>query len=180
MPLVDSDDFLGLGKAVLDSGHALRFQARGWSMHPFIQDGDFLTVAPMGDSSIKAGDVVLYVADEKKVLVHRAVRKHPDGGKSIFLIKGDACLGSPERVAQDKVLGKVAVIERNGRTLHIDRTAYRISGLVFALISPARWFIYSRGSRVKQLGSRLLDLYGDRFLRWMEHLRTALRNGSRG
>ena len=160
MTLVGRDDFLELSRAILESGHAIRFQARGWSMHPAIRNGDVLTVAPVGDSYIKAGDVVLYTTDDRQILVHRAIGKGQEGGRTVFLIRGDACLGFPERISRERILGQVAEIERNGRIRQIDTTVCRMIGLFFALISPVRWLIYSRGSRVKRWGSGVLDLVG--------------------
>jgi hypothetical protein len=149
MPPVGREHFLGLGKAILASGHALRFQAKGWSMHPFLRDGDFLTVAPIGDSPVKAGEIVFYIADEEKALVHRALGRHRHCRGSVVFIKGDACLGFPERVPEINVLGRVTVIERNGRKRQIGSNLHRIAGLLLAVFSPLRWLLYSTGSKLK-------------------------------
>ena len=180
MTLVGRDDFLELSKVILESGHAIRFQARGWSMHPAIRNGDVLTVAPVGDAHIKAGDVVLYTTDDRQILVHRAIGKGQEGGRTVFLIRGDACLGVSERIPRERILGRVAKIERNGRIRQIDTTVCRMIGLFLALISSTRRWIYSRGSRVKRWGFGGLDLTGGGFRRWMEPLRIMRRSGRRG
>ena len=99
--------------------------------------------------------------DRKKVMAlvywgNDAIKKCREGDTTTVFIKGDACLGLPEKVSMQRILGKVAVIERNGRTRQIDTISYRMIGLMFAVISPIRWFIYSRGSRVKRVGGRIL------------------------
>ena len=45
-------DLLELSQAILEKGNSIRFQAKGWSMRPFIQDGDFIIVSPVQNSSI--------------------------------------------------------------------------------------------------------------------------------
>ena len=144
--------FLKLSRALLEEGKSVRFKAKGWSMHPFIQNGDFITVSPIENSSIKIGDVVFYLTAESRVLVHRVIHKYKKHGSMAMLIKGDACFGSPERVNSQKVLGKVVAIERDGRERKLDSRPYRIIGLLLAAISPFSHWIHSIGSRAKQSG----------------------------
>jgi signal peptidase I len=155
MTLVGHGDFLRLSQAILESGNSLRFRARGWSMHPFIQDGDLLTIAPVGKGSVKRGDVVLYATDENRLMVHRVISPSKKSDV-MMLIKGDSCLGSPERVTPREVLGKLILIEREGTKRHIDSKAYRMVGLAFAILSPVRWFIFSSGSKLKRKAHSIL------------------------
>ncbi len=60
-------DLLELSKDLFRKGKSARFQAKGWSMRPFIRDGDFIVVSPLENSSIKAGDMVFYLTTENKV-----------------------------------------------------------------------------------------------------------------
>ena len=57
---LNGPDFRRLAGEILAAGNRVRFQAGGESMHPFIQDGDILEVAPLSNSlKIKIGDVLL-------------------------------------------------------------------------------------------------------------------------
>ena len=60
-------DLLELSRDFLRKGKSVRFQAKGWSMRPFIRDGDFIVVSPIENSSIKTGDMVFYLTTENKV-----------------------------------------------------------------------------------------------------------------
>ncbi|MCZ2844957.1 MAG: S24/S26 family peptidase [Candidatus Bathyarchaeota archaeon] len=150
---------LKLSRDILEKGKSIRFQAKGWSMRPFIRDGDFIVVSPVKSSSIRIGDVAFYYTAEDKIIVHRIVRKYKKNEKIIVLIKADASFGSPEKVDIHNVLGKVVAIERNGRKRRLDGKLYKIIGLFFVAISPFSRWIYPIGSKMKQSGRRILGVF---------------------
>lgn len=147
---------LKLSRDILEKGRSIRFQANGWSMRPFIRDGDFIVVSPVKSSSIRKGDVVFYSDAENKIIVHRIIRKYKKNDRITVLIKADASFGSSEKVEIQNVLGKVVAIERNGREKRLDRKLYQIMGLFFAVISPFSRWIYPIGSIMKKSGRRFL------------------------
>jgi len=151
---------LKLSRDILKKGKSIRFQAKGWSMRPFIRDGDFIVVSPVKSSSIRKGDVVFYFNAENKIIVHRIIRKYKKNDRITVLIKADASFGfPPEKVDIQNVLGKAIAIEKNGREKRLDRKLYQIIGLFFAVISPFSRWIYSIGSIMKQGGRRILGLF---------------------
>jgi ribosomal protein S18 acetylase RimI-like enzyme len=154
--LLNNSDLLKLSREFLEKGTSIRFQAKGWSMRPFIRDGDFITVSPIENSSIRIGDVVFYSTAENNVIVHRIINKYGKDGNMNLLIKGDAGFGPPERVNSQDVLGKVVAIKRNGRERNLDTKFYRIIGLFFAGLSPFSQWTYPIGSKVKHKGRGLL------------------------
>jgi len=145
-------DLLELSKDIFRRGKSIRFQARGWSMRPFIRDGDFIVVSPIENFSIKTGDVVFCITTENKVIVHRVIRKHEKDkdNRIIMFIKGDAAFSSPEKVEMQNVLGKVVEVERNGQKKRLDTKFYQIKGLLFAGISPFSQWTYPFLSKIKK------------------------------
>ena len=106
---------LELMRAVLSRGLPFRFCARGWSMEPFIKDGDVITVAPLQHGLPGVGDVVAFVrpADERLV-VHRVIARRT----SAVLIQGDNETTYPDGfIPHQALLGRVTRIERHGRTV---------------------------------------------------------------
>jgi ribosomal protein S18 acetylase RimI-like enzyme len=154
-PLSREVDLLKLSKDILRKGKSIRFQARGWSMRPFIQDGDFITISPVENFSLKVGNVVLYSASGNRIIVHRIIRKYKKEGKITFFIKGDAAFGSPDRVDAQNVLGKVTAVERKGRRRSYDTKFNRLIGWFAASLSPFSPWIYPAGSILKRWGRRL-------------------------
>lgn len=100
-----------LMRAVLDKGLPFRFCARGWSMAPFIQDGDVITVAPFHSTPPKTGEVVAFIRPRTgNLVVHRVIARR--GGAA--LIQGDGVAScSDGLVLLDNLLGRVTCIERN-------------------------------------------------------------------
>lgn len=99
-------------QAVLEKGLSFRFLAKGWSMAPFIRDGDHITVSPLKGTSLKVGDVYAFVDPEvDKIVVHRAVASYDNA----LMLKGDSSFAKPDGIIPFKFLiGRVTHIERGG------------------------------------------------------------------
>lgn len=106
---------LELMRAVLARGVPFRFRALGWSMAPFIRDGDVITVAPLGQDRAAIGEVLAFVRpDVGSLVVHRVVARR---GTAVVL-QGDAVPEYPDGVIPSQnIVGRVKRIERNGRSV---------------------------------------------------------------
>lgn len=113
---LSSEDFIDLAKALLRRGQPLRFRATGASMEPSIRSGDLLTVDPIDAQALRPGDVVLYQS-ERGPRVHRMVGQVG----ATFRLQGDAPGCLVEEVPVAEVLGRVALVERGGRPIRLDR-----------------------------------------------------------
>lgn len=103
-------------QAVLAKGYPFRFQARGWSMVPFIRDGDVIVVTPFHDNkNPKIGEVIAFIHPEVgKLIVHRVIAKQD----SAFFIQGDSILEQSDGyVPTNNLLGRVIRVERNGKSI---------------------------------------------------------------
>jgi len=102
----------GILRAVLAKGRPFRFRAGGWSMSPFIKDGDVITVAPLAGRRPRAGQVVAFLhPGTGTVAVHRVVRTE-DGR---FSVRGDNSYAPDGTLPPERILGAVTRIERGGR-----------------------------------------------------------------
>jgi hypothetical protein len=125
--------------AVLAKGKAFRFRAKGWSMSPFIKDGDIITVSPPGGRAPRTGDIVAFLHPASgHVGVHRIVRA--SGGA--FLIRGDNVYGGDGSLPRERILGTVTEVVRDGR---------KVRG-VPGRLSPAIAFLSRTGGLVRGLG----------------------------
>lgn len=130
-PLNDADGFItfedekllsgrvlgNLMRAVLERGKIFRFQAKGWSMAPFILDGDLISVSPLSETPPKLGDVVAFVESERnRLIVHRIVSNQPDG----YLIQGDNHTENEcAHTVSENILGRVTRVERAGKVIRL-------------------------------------------------------------
>ena len=110
---------------LLRSGKRVRFRAPGYSMYPTILNGDEITVEPVKPDAIRVGDIILY-KDKENLIAHRVVRIENEGDtqssvlspQSCFIPRGDARPVCDDPVAADHILGKVVLIETNGRSIN--------------------------------------------------------------
>ena len=95
--------------AVLDRGVPFRFKAKGFSMSPFVKDGDVITVISLRNSLPRLGDVVAFRHPlSQRLVVHRVVKP----GRAACLIRGDAVPEGDGLVPRSDILGRVTRVER--------------------------------------------------------------------
>ena len=106
---------LELMMAVLSRGVPFRFKAKGWSMSPFIRDGDVITIAPINRQKPGLGDVVAFTRpDTGQLVVHRIIAKQGDH----YLIVGDATPDNPDGIIPpNNLMGCVTCIERDHKRI---------------------------------------------------------------
>ena len=108
---------LELMQAVLSRNLPFRFCARGWSMAPFIHNGDVITVSPLQHPMPGIGEVVAFIRPgQERLVVHRMVARHD----KVVIFQGDNELGNPEEsIPLENLLGTVTKIQRNGHNVWI-------------------------------------------------------------
>lgn len=105
---------LELLQPVLAKGAAFRFKVRGYSMFPFIRDGDIVTVSPLRHFQDIFGQAVAFVHPKsKKIVIHRIIAK----SENTYLVKGDTTSAPDAWIRRGDILGLVTKIERNGKKL---------------------------------------------------------------
>jgi len=101
-------------QAVVSHGSLLTLQAKGFSMSPFIRDGDVVTISPLHGTSPGIGDVVAFIHPSmKRVFIHRVVRKRGDS----YILKGDNSLEGDGPVHAAKILGLVTRVDRGNKRI---------------------------------------------------------------
>jgi hypothetical protein len=129
--------FAELSAAILRSGKALRFQARGASMAPLVRDGDVLWVRPVDVRSVRLGDVVLCCREPGRALVHRVVRRLAGPTGLCFTVQGDQVARPDGLIPGAQVYGRVMAIERGGARIEMDRPL--MSMLSGCMVLRSRW-----------------------------------------
>ena len=103
-------------RAVLGKGAPFRFRVRGFSMSPFIKDGDVVTLSPLSVRSQRVGNVVAFLyPGSGKLAIHRVVEKKGDSS----LIMGDSNPGPDGLIPEKNILGVVRKVERDGRRVYL-------------------------------------------------------------
>jgi len=149
--LLSSQALAELTRAVFDKGLSFRFCASGSSMHPFIRNGDIITLSPLSENSPHPGDVVAYVRPETgRFTVHRMVSKVGHA----FLISGDNSCGDDGIILRNNILGYVTKVERAGKRVSFGLGPERLliafltrGKLLFPMLRCARFFKYLMARR---------------------------------
>jgi hypothetical protein len=101
-------------ETVLGRSACPRFRVRGYSMSPFIRDGDLITLAPVARTGPGHGEVVALRRPESgQVVVHRVL--NVCGGA--LRTQGDNLCMPDATLALQAVLGRVVRIEHAGRRI---------------------------------------------------------------
>ena len=130
---------------LLRHGSCVRFRAVGASMQPTIEDGELITVAPVGAASVKRGDILLY-QNERGVFAHRVVGvvkgtvPMQKGDCPPYLLRGDASLSCDPPVALEQVIGRVVAVQRGDRSLALDSRLGNLLRLARLWISKSTAF----------------------------------------
>ena len=99
--------------AVTKKGASVRFQAKGFSMSPFIRDGDVLTLSPLRNHLPQIGDTVAFISPAtESLLIHRVIGKR---GGPRFLLKGDNLPEDDGLVPLMNIVAHVLRVERKGK-----------------------------------------------------------------
>ena len=118
-----------LASSVLDRGADLRFQAGGFSMEPFIRDGDIISLRKIPARQLKIGDIVAFTREEGSILlIHRLLWKRNDR----FKFKGDNNPFSDGWIKASYILAKIIRVQRDSRDI---KPLGRIGRLIVVLCS---------------------------------------------
>lgn len=133
MPL-SGPALLELMRTVVDKGKSFRFRARGWSMAPFIRDGDVITVSPLKDGLPGTGEVVAFIRPGSgSLVVHRVVARR----NAQVLIQGDNGMENVDGlISREYLLARVTRVERKSRRVWLGLGPERY---LIAWLSASGW-----------------------------------------
>lgn len=130
-----------------------RFRYEGSSMHPFLIEGDILTVAR--DRPPVVGDTVVFES-EGAFVAHRYLIPWRARGASFLLTKADNRLRFDPLVAPARIVGPVKSVRRVGSIDCITSgAAYRLRAIAVVALSAAEGALYS----VLRMANRRLRVF---------------------
>jgi signal peptidase I len=92
-------------------------QVRAWgtSMLPALWPGDLLTIRAVPSEELAPGQMVLVTRDNR-FFIHRLIEKRKVQDRAFWITKGDAIPNEDSPVTESELLGRVADVQRGGRT----------------------------------------------------------------
>ena len=131
-------------------------------MHPFIKNGQIIQVKLTKISEIDSGDIIFYRSLDNRMIIHRVIKKQSRNGKIVLLTKGDSASQFDEYVYSEKIFGKVVAIEKNNKTIRVDRGLLRIINIFWAKLSPFSKWIYFLPRKIKRGIYKMKNRYASR------------------
>lgn len=120
---------------VINKNGFIDIPAEGTSMFPFIRKGDVCRFVSCEVLTLKKGSVVLFRTSSGGLIAHRYYKTITDGNQTRYVLKGDTNLGFDEPVDREQIIGKLASIQKDKRTLHAAHFAANLWGAII-LSSP--------------------------------------------
>jgi len=109
-------DLAELVQATVVKGASFRLKVKGFSMTPFIRDGDILTISPSSTTEITLGTVVAFSHPVNSgLVVHRVIRVKEER----CCLKGDNISAPDGVLSKGSILGVVERVERKGRNVRV-------------------------------------------------------------
>jgi len=137
---LETPDFLDQARQLLGKSLPVEIRMSGASMSPAIEDGDIITIEPLKDANIKAGDIVLYNSVRDTAVIHRVVRVERASSERHFITRADAAAQNDIAVPAHRVLGRVKLIERAGERVNMSRPRYKLSFRLLAWLHRLKFW----------------------------------------
>ena len=118
---------------ILERSGSLAYTNRGVSMMPLLRQGKDVMLIEKREPPYKKYDAVLFLRDNGQYVLHRIMRVM-DGA---YYIIGDNCI-SGETVPEEKILGVLTGVKRNGRMIGENDRLYRFYVRFWWAIFPLR------------------------------------------
>jgi signal peptidase I len=137
---LEMPDFLEQARQLLSRSIPVEMRMSGSSMRPAIEDGDVITLEPIADAAIKAGDIVLYQTRYDTAVIHRVVRIERSSAERAVVTRGDASAQNDLPVPVHRILGRVKVVEREGERIKMVRPTGKLTVRVRSFFERLRFW----------------------------------------
>jgi signal peptidase I len=131
LPL-NSEKIEKISQHLLDNGYSLKITVQGNSMFPFLLENETVKVTPLFDRRIRKGDILVFKSSGNLV-AHRLI--HINKKQGTFLTKGDFCFKKDRPLSPDQIIGKITIVFRKGREVHLDNPFSRFINFMIAQLS---------------------------------------------
>lgn len=115
--MLDGEARADILRATFAKRASLRLQVKGFSMSPFVRNGDVATLAPLSGEEIGIGRVIAFLrVCDKKLVIHRLIRVRQDP-EARYVPKGDNVPSPDDPISRADMLATVEKVERGGRVV---------------------------------------------------------------
>lgn len=111
--LVDTAEYVGVLRGLVEEGHEVSMLVSGSSMSPFLIHLRDTIYFKKPDRPLRAGDIVFYQRDSGQYVMHRILRARGD----VYDIIGDAQTEVERSVRRDQIFAIITRVKRKGKLI---------------------------------------------------------------
>ena len=140
-------EMLPIIEETLAAGGTVKLPITGTSMLPLLHCGRDTETLTAVSSHLKKYDLPLYRRKDGAFVLHRVVKVQADG---TYTMCGDNQWVKEPNIHEEQCIGVVCAITRNGKTVSVHNTTYKLYTRVWHLLLPVRkYFVKLRGKLSK-------------------------------
>lgn len=164
-------DYVQSRRSIIEQNGFGLSMTHGKSMRPLIWGGRHCVAVVPLNGDPQPGDLLMFrdAGRGREInIVHRLVEVRPAGDHSVYITRGDNCLGC-ECVSRDRIIGRVTEVHRlsgfrpwyaiPSRRFSVDDRAYRVYSRLWGAVWPVRRVYYLLRAHAYGLGVRVISLF---------------------
>lgn len=110
MMVLDTREYIGVLRQLVEEGREVSCCVSGGSMAPFLADGRDYVLLTKAEDPLRRGDVVFFERSDGRFILHRILKCTPQGYYMVG--DGQSCVEGP--VAREQVFAKLKAAKRKG------------------------------------------------------------------
>ena len=132
--LVDTAEYVGVLRGLVEEGHEVSMLVSGSSMSPFLIHLRDTIYFKKPDRPLRAGDIVFYQRDSGQYVMHRILRVRGD----VYDIIGDAQTEVERGVRRDQIFAIITRVKRKGKLIGPGNFWWTFFARVWTKLIPLR------------------------------------------
>ena len=121
---MNTQEATSLRKQLIENNHSVKIVASGYSMFPFMRNGDIQTISPVHIEEIQIGDVAVFEHNNDWIS-HRVVDIRKRNSETTLILRGDTSMQIDPLVTKENYIGKTVAFERGGKIYSVEKMKFR-------------------------------------------------------
>jgi signal peptidase len=123
-------------------------EVTGFSMWPTLKQGDNLLIKRISAESLKSGDIVAYMTDNK-VVCHRLVKKIRRQEDLFLHIRGDCSVSWGELIKKEEFVGKAVAIVKGAGIKDLTCLSQQLKNFILLSLFPLFGLVMKNALKLK-------------------------------
>ena len=132
--VIDTREYVGALRSIVEEGREASMMIVGSSMSPFLIHKRDVIVFSAPDSPLKRGDMVFYLRDSGRYVMHRIYKVRKDG----YYLVGDAQREIEGPIRRDQIFARITKVRRKDKWLQAGDFWWEFFARVWIRIIPLR------------------------------------------